>query len=86
MRIWLVIPKKISVSLPKELLRYAEQYAAVQRLASRSEVLSEAIRALRERELARGYRELAEEYLVDPDPLLDSDLADRIEPGSEENW
>jgi Arc/MetJ-type ribon-helix-helix transcriptional regulator len=81
-----VTTEKVSVSIPEDLLRYAEQYGKARRLSSRSEVLAEAIRALRERELANGYRELAEEYKMAADPLLDAGVAEGLDPSDEESW
>jgi Arc/MetJ-type ribon-helix-helix transcriptional regulator len=78
--------EKVSVSLPEDLVRYAEQYQKSHRMSSRSEVLAEAVRALRERELAQGYRELADEYRARVDTLLDAGGAEGLEPSSEENW
>jgi Arc/MetJ-type ribon-helix-helix transcriptional regulator len=78
--------EKVSVSLPEDLVRYAEQYRKSHRMSSRSEVLAEAVRALRERELAHGYRELADEYRDRVDTLLDAGVAEGLEPSSEENW
>jgi Arc/MetJ-type ribon-helix-helix transcriptional regulator len=74
------------VSLPEDLVRYAEQYGKARRMSSRSEVLAEAIRALRERELAQGYRALADEYRANVDALVDAGVAEGLEPSSEENW
>lgn len=78
--------EKISISLPAEVLRFAESYRKSHGLSSRSEVLVEAIRALRDRELAGGFDELSREYESAADLLLDSGVAEGLEPSSEENW
>jgi Arc/MetJ-type ribon-helix-helix transcriptional regulator len=49
---------KVSVTLPPELVAYADAYQHSHSLASRSEVVAQALRALREAELAAGYAEL----------------------------
>ena len=51
--------------------RYICEYRARHGGISRSEVVTLALRALRERELVIGYKELAEEYLTTPDELMD---------------
>ncbi len=61
--------RKVSVSLPEELLEYADSYRESHGLASRSEVLAQALKTLRETELAQGYRELAAEYREHHEPL-----------------
>jgi Arc/MetJ-type ribon-helix-helix transcriptional regulator len=78
--------EKLSVSLPQDLVRYADKYRKSHLMSSRSEVLAEAVRALRERELAQGYRELAEEHARSVDPMLDAGVADGLEPSIGENW
>jgi metal-responsive CopG/Arc/MetJ family transcriptional regulator len=78
--------RKISVSLPTEWLRYTEIYRKTHGLSSRSEVIVRAMEALRERELAEGYRALAEEYAKHPDALLDAGVAEGLAPSSEETW
>lgn len=64
---------KVTVSLPEEVLTYADRYKEAHGL-NRSEVLTLALKVLREKELAEGYRALAEEQQANPDPLLDSGL------------
>ena len=78
--------QKISISLSPELLRYAEEYQKTHKLASRSEVIALAMKALRERELFNGYKAMAEDYQKNPDPLLDSGINDGLEPSTEETW
>lgn len=75
--------KKISISLAPELLAYAESYQEQYKLKSRSEVISEAMRALRERELIRDYKAMSQDSL---DSYLDSDIAEGLEPSTEEDW
>lgn len=53
--------RKISISLDARLLLFAEGYRARHGLASRSEVVARALELLRERELAEGFRAMAEE-------------------------
>ena len=78
--------KKISISLPAELIAYAESYQLQHKLKSRSEVISEALRALRARELIADYRAMAEEYNKNPDLWVDSDIAAGLEPSTEDSW
>ena len=78
--------QKISVSLSQDLLRYAETYRKTHGLSSRSEVIALAVKALRERELAEGYKALAEEHRRKPDPLIEAGLEDGLEPSTEETW
>jgi antitoxin ParD1/3/4 len=77
---------KVSISLPEELLAYAECYRQTHGLSSRSEVLAQALRVLREAELAEGYRELAVEYRERRDPLVDALGAEGLEPSDETTW
>ncbi len=78
--------KKISISLAPELVAYTESYQRQHNLKSRSEVISEAVRALRERELIADYRAMSEDYKEQPDLWVDSNLADGLEPSTEESW
>ena len=78
--------QKVSVSLPNELLAYAEAYRKSHGLSSRSEVLVRALKTLREAELAEGYRALAAEYKERPDPLADAIGAEGLEPSDETTW
>ena len=70
--------QKVTVSLSAEALTYADAYRETHGLATRSEVLSLALKLLRERELAEGYRALAEEMAQNPDPFVDSDLDETL--------
>ncbi|MBS3966893.1 MAG: antitoxin [Truepera sp.] len=78
--------QKISISLPEELITYAERYQKEHGLKSRSEVVSEAMRALRERELIEGYLAMRRDYEADPDPLLEAGIADGLKPSTEDSW
>ena len=78
--------KKISISLAPELIAYAESYQRQHNLKSRSEVISEAVRALRERELIADYKMMTREYKEQADFWIDSDIADGLEPSTEESW
>lgn len=78
--------QKISISLSPEWIRYAETYQKEHGLSSRSEVIAKAMQSLRERELAEGYRALAEDYKTNPDPLLDSGISEGLEPSTEDDW
>jgi metal-responsive CopG/Arc/MetJ family transcriptional regulator len=49
---------RISATVPEELMQYLESYRAKHNLSSRSEALSDAILALQELEMIRGYEEL----------------------------
>lgn len=78
--------RKVSASLPAEVLRYAEEYQERHDLPSRSDVLVAALKALREHELEEGYRAMAEEYGVRPDPLVDVGIEEGLEPSTDETW
>ena len=78
--------QKISISLSPELLRYAEDYQKIHKLSTRSEVISLAIQALREKELLEGYKSMAEDYAKNPDPLLDAGISDGLLPSDETSW
>lgn len=78
--------EKVSVSLPAQVLRFAEDYRRSHGLSSRSDVFVEAIKALRERELTDAFEELSREYDSAPEPVLDSGVEEGLEPSNEENW
>jgi metal-responsive CopG/Arc/MetJ family transcriptional regulator len=78
--------QKISISLPEDLITYAERYQKQHGLKSRSDVIGEAMRALRERELIEGYIAMRRDYETAPDPLLDAGIADELEPSTEADW
>jgi hypothetical protein len=66
---------RFSATLPQDLHHFLEMYQHNHTLASRSAALAEAITALREREMLRGYQELgqaqAQALEVYPPDLLD---------------
>lgn len=70
--------QKVTVSLPADVLTYADTYKKAHGL-NRSEVLTLALKLLREQELAEGYRALAAEQANHPDPLVDTGLEDVLE-------
>ncbi len=78
--------QKISISVPVNLLRYAEKYQAQQQLSSRSDVFSAALIALREKELEESYRAWTEEQGHNPDPLLAIDNTDGLELSDGSEW
>lgn len=78
--------QKISVSLSPELLKYAEEYQKTHKLSSRSEVITHAMKALRERELFDGYKAMSEDYQKNPDPLVEAGINDGLEPSDETSW
>jgi metal-responsive CopG/Arc/MetJ family transcriptional regulator len=75
----------VSISLPTALLEYADEYQENHGLGSRSEVMLEAIKALREKEWAEAYRAHAEEVGKNSQGLLEGTLADGLEP-EEHQW
>lgn len=78
--------QKISISLSPELLRYAEEYQKTHKLASRSEVIALAMKALRDKELLEGYKAMAQDYQKKPDPLIEAGINDGLEPSDETSW
>ena len=78
--------QKISISLPQELIRYAERYQEKHGLPSRSDVIAEAMKALREKELTEGYQAWTQEQAAHPDPLVEMAPHDGLEPSSEHDW
>jgi metal-responsive CopG/Arc/MetJ family transcriptional regulator len=50
---------RISATLPAHLAQYLEQYQRMYKLETRSQALTEAVLALREQEITRGYDEIA---------------------------
>lgn len=75
--------EKISVSLPKDLIRYAEDYQRQHGVGSRSEVMVRALEALREAELIESYKQHA---LENPDPLLEMGTSEGLQPSHEDDW
>jgi metal-responsive CopG/Arc/MetJ family transcriptional regulator len=51
---------RISATLPAYLAQYLEQYQRTHNLETRSQALTEAVLALRELEITRGYDEIAQ--------------------------
>ena len=51
---------RISATLPPDLAAFLDQYQETHHLSSRSAVLAEAVRALRDQTLQDAYRELGE--------------------------
>lgn len=72
--------QKVTISLPGEMLCYADTYKAHHGL-SRSEVFTLALKLLREQELAEGYRAMAEDWASHEDPWLDSGLEETLTEG-----
>ena len=56
---------KWTVSLPAHLARFVERYQQTHALESRSEVIAQSLRTLREAELAQAYRNHAAEWQSD---------------------
>lgn len=71
--------QKVTISLPGAVLEYADDYRDRHGVSSRSEVVALALQTLRERELAAGYRALAEEYAARPEALLDTGLQETLD-------
>lgn len=68
---------KFSISLPQSTVLFVEQYRKTWSVASRSEVIVIALRALRDRELERAYAEAARDEGTFDD--FDSTSADGLE-------
>lgn len=75
--------EKVTVSLPAPLLNFVTRYQESHSL-SRSEVIQQALAALQRAELARAYRESAEEMRADP--LFDLDSGHGLSPETEVKW
>lgn len=75
--------EKITISLPASVLSFVTEYQQSHQI-SRSEVIQQALKALREAELARAYREAAEE--MRSDPLFDLDPSHGLSPSTEDRW
>ena len=79
--------QKISVSLPPNLVKYTERYQKETGLSSRSEVIVEAIKALREKELAAAYEAWAEDYKRNPEKYAEYEgYNDEIETNDGSEW
>lgn len=70
---------KVSISLPSSLLDFVEEYRIARGIRSRSQVIEQALLALRERELEVAYREASAEV----DPAWDIVVADGLD---DEAW
>ncbi|GAB1542075.1 hypothetical protein NUACC21_47490 [Scytonema sp. NUACC21] len=71
--------EKISVSLPASLVKFVEDYKSLHQKKSRSEVIEEAVKLLREQELEKAYREANQEI----DETWDTVVADGL---TDETW
>ncbi len=71
--------RKLTISLPEEIISYADRYKVTHDIASRSEVLLIALKRLREQELADGYKAMAESLDECDDLWLDSNLDETIQ-------
>jgi metal-responsive CopG/Arc/MetJ family transcriptional regulator len=73
----------ITARIQDDLANFLEEYRTKHKLATRTDALEEAIRALKQRErnaeLLAGYRQMALDYAKNPDPWLDADLKDTLE-------
>lgn len=78
--------QKISISLPPETIKYAEDYQRAHGLSSRSEVMLEALKALREKELIESYRQATEDHKRNPDPIAELAITDGLEPSNGSEW
>ena len=70
--------QKVTISLPPEVLSYADRYRETHGLPTRSEVMALALKVLREQELAEGYRAMAQSRDELSDPWLDSGLPETL--------
>lgn len=68
--------EKISVSLPAPLVQFVETYRSTHKKKTRSEVIEEAVKLLREQELERAYREANQEIDDDWEVTIADGLAD----------
>lgn len=64
------IVTKLSISVPDDIAEFVEAYQESHELTSRSEVFVEAIRLLRERELAEAYEAASAEWENSEDAKL----------------
>lgn len=69
--------QKVTISLPDEMLRYADKYKKNHGL-NRSEVFTRALQLLRQQELAEGYQTMANDQQELSDPWLDSGLDESL--------
>ncbi len=68
--------EKISVSLPAPLVQFVETYRSTHKKKTRSEVIEEAVKLLRDQELERAYREANQEIDDDWEVTIADGLAD----------
>jgi len=64
--------------LPENVIKYADRYRLEHDYSSRSEVIVLALNHLREQELAKGYKAMAESDSERNDDWLDSGLAETL--------
>ncbi len=76
---------KITIYIPAQLLRYAEQYQSQYKLPSRSAVFREALVALWEKQLVESYQQAAEDYRRNPDPTAEEYVGE-LEPSDGIEW
>ncbi len=81
-----ILRQKISVSLPSELIKYADQYEQTHGLKSRSDVLAKALWTLRQQELTESYRAATKDFFENPDAFLEAGVNDGLEPSTEDTW
>ena len=65
--------------IPNELVSYLEGYEQTHQLTSRDIALEHAVLALREKEWGKAYRSYADDLEVQPDPWVDSGIAETME-------
>lgn len=68
--------EKISVSLPAPLVQFVEKYKLTHKKKTRSEVIEEAVKLLREQELEKAYKEANQEIDRDWEVTIADGLAD----------
>jgi antitoxin ParD1/3/4 len=73
---------ELSVSIPKSLAGFVENYRKRRGLKSRSQVFEEAIKLLRSRELETSYREANSEFDSAWDTAISDGLSDEMISGS----
>ena len=71
--------EKLSVSLPRVLIRFVSEYQTTHTRKSRSEVIQEALKLLQQRELEYCYREASKEV----DPAFEATSLDGLD---DETW
>ena len=71
--------KKVSISLPTEMMNFVDHYQKLTGCNSRSKVIAEAIELLKLRELEQAYREASLEY----DPIWETTAMDGL---NDETW